>query len=348
VTTEETTATDKLAITIGSLRRWLAKRRACWMQDFKPVDGGSLSLLESLEEWNRYRPGILIALNDLDETLGDDERGPGRDLDVVDESSALVAANLEIQRLRGELERLGKTDGDPVRILSPVNLGGDSFERVVARITSDAPKNIKSPTLDTTQQDWVEIDLGNGVRKRVRRFPLQELGPVAFAPAKPAAIARRGGKPAKARYRKTVLLAFTLRDRTGYHEACELVFGRTARDARKNGYLDGVDFINLEVTRSPKFDEFAGVPGRPNIRDKLERGWWQNCGGCHDFVRLDGGESDAAKIITETDAFCNEMCQATHEGIRRGLDFANAERAEAWPEGMTKPERMWRPSQEKR
>jgi hypothetical protein len=206
----------------------------------------------------------------------------------------------------------------------------DSHERVVARIDigKQRAEQIKASMLGTSPQDWIEIDLGNGVRKRVRKA----------APNAPEA------SSAKSTPKNTTLRAYMLSDRTGYREACELVFALTARAARRTRSLDGVEFIDLEATRSPKFDEFAGVPGRPNMRDKLERGWWQMCGGCHDIVRLHGDESDSAKVITEADAFCNEMCQATHEGVLRGLDFANAERAEAWPEGMTKPERMWRPS----
>jgi hypothetical protein len=302
-----TATVDKEAITIGSLRRLLVNRRACWAQEIQPTPGIT-------DDWVLLKPGALAMLDELIEELGDDERGPSGHLDGVDESSALIAANIEIARLHAELER-----NNPVRILSPVTPTSQS------RVAAERAKPVDRGN------GWIEIDLGNGVRKRVRTGTVD----TSAADTEPSAPVEPV-EPAKDR-KNTVVRAYMLRDRTGYVESTELVFARTAREARKSGYLDNVEYINLEVTRAPEFDKFADMPGRPTLRDKLEHGWWQVCGGCGLHVKIAGDETDAAKVITEDDAFCNDVCQARHEGTQRGMDFANAERSERCSKGRTKP-----------
>jgi len=132
------------------------------------------------------------------------------------------------------------------------------------------------------------------------------------------------------------LRAYTLRDRTGHREECEVVFARTAREARLCGGIDGVAYIDLAATRTPAFDAYA--PGPVPVRAKLAQHWWILCGGCATPVRCHDDARDAAIVTTAADVYCDARCQARAAGDARGRAFLHAELAD----GRQQAARRWR------
>lgn len=137
-------------------------------------------------------------------------------------------------------------------------------------------------------------------------------------------------------------VAYQLSDRTGHVESCDVVFARSVREARRFGYIDRVDYVDLEARRVPKLDVFARYPFALTLRAKLVHGWWQECGGCGKRVTLgEGWIADRGKVVTVDAAYCNALCQAKDDGYRRGLAFARAEAhavgvaaRKRWPEAV--------------
>lgn len=138
-------------------------------------------------------------------------------------------------------------------------------------------------------------------------------------------------------------VAYQLSDRTGYAESSEIVFATSVREARRRGYLDDVDYIDLAAERAPSMDVFARYPFALTLRAKLLHGWWQECGSCGTHVKLGAGWiADRGVIVTEDSAYCDADCEAKAEGARRGLHFryelealhVEREVTRRWPEAV--------------
>lgn len=106
--------------------------------------------------------------------------------------------------------------------------------------------------------------------------------------------------------KNTTLRAYVLSDRTEHNESNEIEYALTARDARRNGYLDNVSWIDLAVRRAPYLDAYA--PGPVPLAVLLSLGWWWECHACGNMLH---GDSDGIMIHEACRAvFCNELCEA--------------------------------------
>jgi serine/threonine protein kinase len=60
---------------------------------------------------------------------------------------------------------------DSDAVVAKIRASGIPVNNKMSKLQGDVAEQIKSSLLKEQQQDWVEIDLGNGVKKRVRRGP---------------------------------------------------------------------------------------------------------------------------------------------------------------------------------
>ncbi|MEI8254538.1 MAG: translation initiation factor IF-2 [Deltaproteobacteria bacterium] len=82
---------------------------------------------------------------------------------------------------------------DTDTVVARVRALGIPVNNKMSRIEADVAEQIKSSLLKDKQQDWVEIDMGNGIRKRVRKAPAPVAAPLVVAePARPAERPRTG------------------------------------------------------------------------------------------------------------------------------------------------------------
>ncbi len=121
--------------------------------------------------------------------------------------------------------------------------------------------------------------------------------------------------------------AYVLSDRSGYVESQEVVFAKTAQEARCARSLDNVAYVDLAARRAPEFDQYA--PGPVDLTTKLTLGWWTECRWCGCTLRQDN-----AFLVAEEDAWCSERCAASSEGQRRGAKFKRREIAIAEIEAL--------------
>lgn len=121
--------------------------------------------------------------------------------------------------------------------------------------------------------------------------------------------------------KNTTLRAYTVFDRSERNECSELVFALTAHEARRMAHLDDVAFIDHSARRSPAFDEFAARGVYPTLAEMIDRGWWRECGGCYMPVT----ENTEFRVVTTSEAYCNESCHARGIGSDAGYEFARRE-----------------------
>ncbi len=87
---------------------------------------------------------------------------------------------------------------DTETVVARVRALGIPVNNKMSRIEADVAEQIKSSLLKDKQQDWVEIDMGGGIRKRVRKAPAAVVAPAPVADATRVAERPRTGEWAAA------------------------------------------------------------------------------------------------------------------------------------------------------